>query len=95
MKKVIFSFVLGVGFGAFGFAANQSILPQISAVQKPQEEQKPKTQKYDFSLFKFVKPVSKPQNDSLELKPLEKKQDKVGKTETAYYENPRDFFKFS
>ena len=96
MKKLILSFLLGVGFGALGYAsANSGNITQTFNTQKNQEVKKQKAEKYDFSLFKFVKPSKTEQKDSIEVKPILRREEKINAENSAYYENLRDLFKFS
>lgn len=65
MKKLVLSAVFTIGFCVFGFATNK-IESQLDNHQKEENPtQKKKVERYDFSLFKFVKPLPKKQeNDS-------------------------------
>lgn len=99
MKKIILSFILGVGFGAFGYASSAS----QSSTQDPQKKEtvkKEKVERYDFSLFKFVTPsIYKSKTDTVGS-PIEKKKSSKFKEDTTYlfsrnYEKPLRSFKLS
>jgi len=95
MKKLLLSFILGVGFGAFGYAANnQSTNSQLD--QKKNQTKVKKVEHYDFSLFKFIAPkiVEEKDSNAVEVtKPSEFKKKDL--TLNNSYENDRELFKLS
>ncbi len=92
MKKLVLSFILGIGFGVYSYAASK----QVTTIQEPQKKEsskKKKVERYDFSLFKFVTPsFNKSKTDSLTA-PIHKKERSNLKDDTTYlfsnrYEKP-------
>ena len=99
MKKVILSTTLLLGFCVYGFASNKI---EIDQTQQTQTEKtvKAKPQKYNFSLFKFIRttPTLKKQaTDSTKSKEEVRKLQPQFKGETTdiSYEKPFSFFKLS
>ena len=96
MKKLVLSAVFTVGFCVFGFATNK-IEIQIDNQQKEETPtQKKKIERYDFSLFKSVKPLPKKQEKDSTKTSEELIRGKSQKLETAYHqEKPLAFLMFS
>ena len=94
MKKLILSFVLGVGFGAFGYAANNK--PSDSQLDQKKDQSKlKKVEHYDFSLFKFITPKIMEEKDSIKNETPKPSQFKKKDLTTYDYENDRAVFKLS
>lgn len=96
MKKVVLTFTLFIGFGVYGFATNK-IEIKLEQGQKQKNAKNEKTEKYDFSLFKFIRTqaIKNPEADSIrrneETKVLIDSDDDT----TSHYVKPLDFFRFS
>ncbi len=93
MKKLLFSFILGFGFGAYGFASNKSDQTQLP--QKNEQTKEKKSEKFNFSIYKFVVPKMSEQKDSLEKETPKSPEIKTKDETTFHYEKVLDFFKFS
>lgn len=99
MKKLILSTTFILGFCVYGFATNKIEIDQVQQT-KTEKNVKSKTQKYNFSLFKFVKSpsaVKKEETDSLKQK---KEPNKLpyqfkGETTDNRYVKPLSFFRLS
>ena len=93
MKKLLLSFILGVGFGAYGYAVNSK--PSNSQLdQKEDQEKVKKFEHYDFSLFKFIAPKVAEEKDSLK-KQIPKNEFNKKNVTTYNYEKPLTLFKLS
>ncbi|MFT6165524.1 MAG: hypothetical protein ACJASF_000203 [Vicingaceae bacterium] len=96
MKKLILSAVCTIGFCVYGFATNKVEI----RLNHPQKEntptQKKKVERYDFSLFKFVKPLpkNKEKNSTKTSEELLKGKNQMNET-TYHQEKPLTFFIFS
>tara|TARA_B110000046_G_scaffold137350_1_gene143644 strand:- start:12742 stop:13032 length:291 start_codon:yes stop_codon:yes gene_type:complete len=96
MKKLVLSAVFIIGFCIYGFTTNKAEI-QLDNFQKEKiQTQKKKVESYDFSLFKFVKPLPKRQEKDSTKTSEELLKGKTQKFETAYHqEKPLTFFMFS
>ena len=97
MKKLVLSAVFTIGFCVYGFATDKiEIQTQISQKEDPQEEPKKKVIRYDFSLFKFVKPLPrKTELDSTKISEESLKRKASNESTTYHQEKPLSFFMFS
>jgi len=93
MKKIIFSFILGIGFGAYGYAAHKPVTSQLD--QKEEKAKTKKAEQYDFSLFKFVTPKLIEEKDSVNKKTPKSTNYKEKNSTTYHYEKPLTFFRLS
>lgn len=93
MKKLIFSFILGIGFGAFGYAAHEPLNNPFP--QKEDQRKVKKTEQYDFTLFKFVAPKLIEKKDTLKKQLLKPNNYKEKGSTTLNHEKPLTFFKLS
>jgi uncharacterized FAD-dependent dehydrogenase len=94
MKKLLLSFILGIGFGAYSYALDSS----LNIEQQQNQDQKKavkKTEKYDFSLFKFTSPKQTIEKDSIEQVKEQLPAEKLEDETTYEIQNPRVFFRFS
>tara|TARA_R110002111_G_scaffold138717_1_gene204555 strand:+ start:135 stop:434 length:300 start_codon:yes stop_codon:yes gene_type:complete len=96
MKKLILSAICTIGFCVYGFATNKVAI-QLDHQQKEEtSSQKKKVERYDFSLFKFIKPLPKKQENDSSKTSEELLKGKNQLNETTYHqEKPLDFFIFS
>lgn len=97
MKKVLLSVAFILGFGVYGFATNKI---QIDQGQKDKTEKTVpgQTQKYNFSLFKFIRTsptIKKEPTDSIKRKEESKKHHFKDETTENNYEKPFSFFRLS
>lgn len=97
MKKLVLSCVLTIGFGAYGFATNKVEIQTQTSPKEVKETSKKKAERYDFSLFKFVKSYSRqlPEKDSTKVIENQIPNAKSKDATTYNYEKPLTFFKFS
>ena len=97
MKKVALTVILFAGFGVYGFATNKIEVQVDKVQQEPKGNDKSKVDKYDFSLFKFLRTqiIKSPETDSTKSKEQSKILENSKDDTTYHYEKPRDFFKFS
>ena len=96
MKKLVLSTAFTIGFCVYGFATNKVEI-QLDHQQKEETTtQKKKVERYDFSLFKFVKPLPKKvEKDSTKIsEELLKRKGQLNET-TYHQEKPLTFFMFS
>tara|TARA_B110000503_G_scaffold142743_1_gene240701 strand:- start:3681 stop:3980 length:300 start_codon:yes stop_codon:yes gene_type:complete len=96
MKKLILSAICTIGFCVYGFATNK-VKIQLDHWQKEgTPAQKKKVKHYDFSLFKFVKPLPKKEEKDSTKTSEELLKGKNQMNETTYHqEKPLTFFIFS
>lgn len=97
MKKLVLSTLFTVGFCVYGFATDKiEIQTQIPQKEVPQEEPKKKVVRYDYSLFKFVKPITrKTKLDSTKISEELLRRKASGEATTYHQEKPLTFFMFS
>jgi len=98
MKKIILSVAFTIGFGVYGFS-NNKILIQTQGEQKSTETAaatKKNIPRYDFSLFKFVKPLPHIiQEGSNKISRNTYRFRNVTDETTYHQEKPLSFFTFS
>ena len=96
MKKLVLSVVFTIGFGVYSFATNK-IEIQLDNQQKEEiPTPKKKIERYDFSLFKFVKPLPKKElKDSTKTSEEYLKRKNQSNETTHHQEKPLSFFMFS
>ena len=94
MKKLILSFILGVGFGAYGYAVNNKPVSGQHD-QKPEQNKTKKVEHYDFSLFKFIAPKIVEEKDSLKKKVPKTSEFNKKDITTFNQEKARALFKLS
>jgi hypothetical protein len=98
MKKIILSVAFTIGFGVYGFSTNK-ILVQTQG-EKERVEVTPSPRKiiprYDFSLFKFAKPLAHViPKDSNKISGSILKHKSLTDETTYHQEKPLSFFTFS
>ena len=99
MKKVFLSVVFILGFGIYAFATDKVQIDQEQQ-NKTEKTISDKTQKYNFSLFRFIRTnptIKKEPSDSLKRKEESRKIPYQFKGETTHnnYEKPFIFFRLS
>lgn len=96
MKKLLLSATLTIGFGIYGFSTNKIEIQLDNGQKEETPAPKKKIERYDFSLFKFVKPLPiKVEQDSTKISDEALKRKNQSNETTHHQEKPLDFFTFS